>query len=78
MAFGDYVNDIEEKSVWKLKDGHRIIDVLAENTAKTVKCISMKSKKELTQYTKSVIQYILILILHSSILKHLTSTSNVA
>ncbi|CAG8468369.1 1471_t:CDS:10, partial [Paraglomus occultum] len=56
MAFGDYVNDIEEKSVWKLKDGRRIIDVLAENTAKTVKCISMKSKKELTQYTKSVIR----------------------
>ncbi|GBB97123.1 hypothetical protein RclHR1_02920008 [Rhizophagus clarus] len=54
-TFDEYLGGTRETD-WKLKDGRRFIDVLTKNTAELVKSVSMKSKKERTACTMSVIR----------------------
>ena len=58
VSFNDYSNQNKE-SEWKLRDGRLIVDIVNVKTAELIKLASEKEKKERTQFTKSVIRYVL-------------------
>ena len=60
VSFNDYLNQNKE-SEWKLRDCRLIVDIVNIKTAELIKLASEKEKKERTQFTKSVIRYVLLL-----------------
>ncbi|RIB01104.1 hypothetical protein C2G38_1047997 [Gigaspora rosea] len=61
MTFDEFVKGFKNESNWRLKDGHRIIDVLTANVVR----VANKGKKERTPYVRSVIWYEVLLVLYN-------------
>jgi hypothetical protein len=68
VSFNDYLNQNKE-SEWKLRDGRLIVDIVNIKTAELIKLASEKEKKERTQFTKSVIRYVLLLFRNRLLIK---------
>ncbi|CAG8654147.1 4494_t:CDS:2, partial [Paraglomus brasilianum] len=56
VSFGDYVDQSERDSEWKLLDGQQLVKALNSKISEMVKLFLKKDKKEQTLIAKSVIR----------------------